>query len=53
MSDNKKQEKDYTSEVDTLLPEAEASVKVCIFPHNQVILVHLPKSLVGQTPRRP
>ena len=28
MSDNKKQEKDYTSEVDALLPEAEATVKV-------------------------
>ncbi|KAG6862181.1 hypothetical protein C0995_004263 [Termitomyces sp. Mi166 len=27
MSDNKKQEKDYTSEVDSLLPEAEAIVK--------------------------
>ncbi|KNZ74127.1 26S proteasome non-ATPase regulatory subunit 12 [Termitomyces sp. J132] len=28
MSDNKKQEKDYTSEVDALLPEAEATVKL-------------------------
>ena len=28
MSDNKKQERDYTPEVDTLLPEAEALVKV-------------------------
>lgn len=30
MSDNKKQEKDYTKEVDALLPEAEALVKVCL-----------------------
>lgn len=28
MADNKKQEKDYTKEVDALLPEAEAIVKV-------------------------
>ena len=28
MSDNKKQERDYTPEVDALLPEAEALVKV-------------------------
>ena len=29
MSDNKKQEKDFTPEVDALLPEAESLVKVC------------------------
>jgi hypothetical protein len=28
MSDNKKQEKDFTKEVDALLPEAAATVKV-------------------------
>jgi len=28
MADNKKQEKDYTKEVDALVPEAEAIVKV-------------------------
>ena len=28
MADNKKQEKDYTKEVDALVPEAEAVVKV-------------------------
>jgi hypothetical protein len=31
MSDNKKQEKDYTKEVDALLPEAAALIKVPIF----------------------
>ena len=30
MSDNKKQEKDYTKEVDALLPEAETIIKVLI-----------------------
>ena len=29
MADNKKQEKDYTKEVDSLLPEVESIVKVC------------------------
>jgi len=28
MADNKKQEKDFTKEVDALLPEADALVKV-------------------------
>lgn len=31
MSDNKKQEKDYTKEVDALLPEADALIKVRVF----------------------
>lgn len=33
MADNKKQEKDYTKEVDALLPEADATIKVglCYF----------------------
>jgi 26S proteasome regulatory subunit N5 len=29
MADNKKQEKDFTKEVDALLPEADAIIKVC------------------------
>lgn len=36
MSDNKKQEKDYTKEVDAILPEAEAVVKVCL--HLSIII---------------
>ena len=31
MSDNKKQEKDFTKEVDARLPEAAEIVKVCLF----------------------
>jgi len=29
MADNKKQEKDFTKEVDALIPEAESIIKVC------------------------
>lgn len=29
MADNKKQEKDFTKEVDVLLPEVDAIIKVC------------------------
>jgi 26S proteasome regulatory subunit N5 len=29
MADNRKQEKDFTKEVDTLLPQADAIIKVC------------------------
>lgn len=35
MSDNKKQEKDFTKEVDALLPEAEAIIKV----HTTVLII--------------
>lgn len=31
MSDNKKQEKDYTKEVEILLPEASSIANVCLF----------------------
>lgn len=31
MSDNKKQEKDFTKEVDARLPEAAELVKVCVY----------------------
>lgn len=36
MADNKKQEKDFTKEVDALIPEAELIIKVC-----QSHLLHL------------
>lgn len=39
MSDNKKQERDFTKEVDALLPEAAATVKV---PLSNIAEVHVP-----------
>jgi len=39
MSDNKKQEKDFTKEVDALLPEAAATVKVCFENFPQILLI--------------
>ena len=47
MSDNKKQEKDFTKEVDVRLPEAAELVKVCVyigFQSNIRIYLHIPQA---------
>jgi len=50
MSDNKKQEKDFTSEVDVLLPEAEAVVKVRSLCSLVLFTLSTHPCLVGQAP---
>lgn len=49
MADNKKQEKDFTKEVDALIPEAESIIKVCE-SHLYIWISHIhssPLSLVS------